>query len=264
MERYFQSMMTVALGEFAEDTKPNEEVFAIFSVLFNGFVFGAVAATFSSIMVELNEPYVAFNSKMDELKTWMRNQHFDVETAQHVEAFYSAKLSGGNTGKLIDEASILNEFQPAPLVEELVTILYTDLIKQVPIFASLKDEIVSKLCLNLRPLPALKGDPVCIQGRIAQSMYIVRKGRLQNWENSENVPMMARCTLGKDEDAPEFWATVYDELTSDHIEASHMQMELQRLTMQELIEQAKSDGVPEEMVKQCMHQHKDPCVVHHS
>eukprot|EP01043_Picozoa_sp_COSAG02_P067289 COSAG02_NODE_10762_length_1863_cov_1.383787_4_plen_28_part_01 len=28
MERYFQSMMTVALGEFAEDTKPNEEVFA--------------------------------------------------------------------------------------------------------------------------------------------------------------------------------------------------------------------------------------------
>jgi hypothetical protein len=36
------------------------------------FVFGAVAATFSSIMVELNEPFIAYNAKMDELKTWMR------------------------------------------------------------------------------------------------------------------------------------------------------------------------------------------------
>ena len=38
VERYFQSMSTVALGSFIEETKPNEEVFAIFSVLFNGFV----------------------------------------------------------------------------------------------------------------------------------------------------------------------------------------------------------------------------------
>jgi hypothetical protein len=48
-EKYFESMMTVALGRFLDQTKPNEEVFAIASVLFNGFVFGAVAATFSSI-----------------------------------------------------------------------------------------------------------------------------------------------------------------------------------------------------------------------
>ena len=99
--------------------------------------------------------------------------------------FYAAKLSGGNTvGKLIDEVGILEEFHPAPLIYELVTILYTDLIKQVPIFSSLEDEVVSKLCLNLRPLPALRGAPVCIQGRIADCMYIVRSGRLQNWENN--------------------------------------------------------------------------------
>jgi Ca2+-binding EF-hand superfamily protein len=38
VERYFQSMMTVALGSFLDETKPVEEVFAIFSVLFNGCV----------------------------------------------------------------------------------------------------------------------------------------------------------------------------------------------------------------------------------
>ena len=213
VERYFQSMMTVALGSFPEETKPNEEVFAIASVLFNGFVFGAVAATFSSIMVELNEPYVAFNGKIDELKSWMRTQRFDVQTQKQVEEFYAAKLSGGgNAGKLIDEAGILHEFIPAPIVDELVMFLYTDLIKRVPIFSSLSDEVVSKLCLNLRPLPAIKGAPVCIEGRIADCMYIVRSGRLQNWENSTTVPMMARCSLSRADDAQYFWSTVYDEL----------------------------------------------------
>ena len=196
----------------------------------------------------------------------MRNQHFDTQSQNQVEEFYAAKLSGGNgSNKLIDEVSILNEFQPAPLVEELVTILYTDFIKQVPIFASLKDEVVSKLCLNLRPLPALKGAPVCIQGCIAENMYIVRKGRLQTWENSNSVPMMARCTLqSKDTNAPQFWCTVYDavtydaELETDFIERSHMKLELGRLTMKALIEQGKSDGVEQSVIDKCMDSHSDP------
>jgi hypothetical protein len=181
----------------------------------------------------------------------------------------AAKLSGGNTvGKLIDEVSILNEFQPAPLVGELVTILYTDLIKQVPIFASLSDEVVSNLCLKLRPLPALKGSPVCIQGSLADCMYIVRSGRLQNWENSSSVPMMARCTHGKDagrDGAPEFWCTVYDavtydaELDTDFIEKSHMKLELGRLTLFKLMEQCKADGVPKSTMEACTDTHgRDP------
>jgi hypothetical protein len=62
--RYMRSMYIAALGALPGNTTPSEEVFAIFNVLVNGFVFGAVAATFSSIMVALNEPYAAFNSRM--------------------------------------------------------------------------------------------------------------------------------------------------------------------------------------------------------
>ena len=60
MERYFQSMMHVSLGEFPDETQANEELFAVFSVLFNSFVFGAVAATFSSIMVSAQAVCVAY------------------------------------------------------------------------------------------------------------------------------------------------------------------------------------------------------------
>jgi hypothetical protein len=44
-------------------------------------------------VVELNEPFVAFNSKMDELKSWMRNQRFDVASQKQVEEFYAGAFS---------------------------------------------------------------------------------------------------------------------------------------------------------------------------
>lgn len=254
IQKYFSSMAQVALGNFVgSQSQAGEEAFAVFSALFNSFVFGAVAATFSSIMVHVNEPYVAYNSKMDELKTWMRNvglKVFDVDTQKQIQDFYGAKLAGGKAGenKLVDEANIINEFQPAPIVDEIVTVLYTGLIRKVPIFTPLADEVVSLLCRNLRPLPALKGSPVCIQGRIADCMYIVRNGRLQNWENSTTVPMMARCTLkesldGIPENATQFWATVYDELESDHVAISHMKADLEKLTLHELMQQCEHAGI---------------------
>ena len=139
-----------------------------------------------------------------------------------------------------------------------MTILYTDLIKRVPIFSTLTDEILSNLCLNLRPLPALKGAPVCIQGRIADCIYIVRSGRLQNWEVSNNVPMMARCTLSRADDAPHFWATVYDEMATDFLERAHLSSELLKLTLKSLIDQCKADGVDQHVIDQCMDSHSDP------
>lgn len=55
-DRYIESIFMISLADLPDETKANEEIFAIISVLVNGFVFGAIAATFSSIMVKLNEP----------------------------------------------------------------------------------------------------------------------------------------------------------------------------------------------------------------
>ena len=97
-------------------------------MLVNGFVFGAVAATFSTIMVSLNEPFAAYNNQMDMLKTWMRSKHLDLSHQQQIEDFFSARLSGSisTTGnhKSVDETGILKLFQPAPLADELIALLY--------------------------------------------------------------------------------------------------------------------------------------------
>ena len=143
---------------------------------------GAVAATFSSIMVSLNEPYAAYNNQMDMLKTWMRSKHLDISHQQQIEDFFSSRLSGSSNAvnhKAVDETSILKHFQPSPLADELIALLYAKTIKSVPMFATLPEEVVSKLCLALQPLPAMKGSPVTVQGRVAECMYLVNNGRCQ-------------------------------------------------------------------------------------
>jgi hypothetical protein len=181
-ERYFTSMFIVALGQLEVESQIGEQVFSIVSVLVNGFVFGAVAATFSSIMVALNEPYAAYNNKLDMLKTWMRSKHVDLNHQHIIQDFFSARLSGSSSSashRAVDEKELLSLFQPAPLADEIIDLIYAKTIKAVPMFASLPEEVVSKLCLCLQPLPALAGSPVTVQGRVAECMYIVNKGRCQ-------------------------------------------------------------------------------------
>ena len=60
---------------------------------------------------------------------------------------------------------IIADLQPAPIATELVQILYSDIIERVPIFSRLKDEVIVKLCMLLQPIPALKDNPVIVQGR---------------------------------------------------------------------------------------------------
>lgn len=154
---------------------------------------------------------------MDELKTWMRAKRFDIASQQQIEEFYAARLGGGAGGStVIDEAGILEVFQPAPMADELIAMLYTETIKLVPMFSCLHSEVIAQLCLRLQTLPALKGAPVTIEGNVGKCMYIVNRGRLQKWKNSSSAPIMARCVLSSDPGlrydvsmASQFWAVVY-------------------------------------------------------
>jgi len=253
-DRYTRSMYMVAMGAMPDDTTPGEEIFSIVSILLMSFVFGAVAATLSSVLISISEPYAEFNAKMDALKTWMRSKHFDVASQQQIVSFYSARLSGATGSRVVDEGAILEAFQPAPIADELVALLYTKMIQAVPMFSCLEMEVIAKLCLRLQTLPALKGAPVTIQGNLGKCMYIVSKGRLQRWTSSsaEDIPIMARCTPYyegvdpatslSDETKREFWAEVY--IPGGHLEEKkEMTATLTKCKTVEVQKQMDAEGV---------------------
>lgn len=206
------------LGEFTLSPTNAEKSFALVSVIMNGFIYGAVAATLSSIMVMLKAPHVEYNAKMDVLRTWMRAKKLPFSIREQVQVFYEAKLSGSER-KVVDQTVIIADLQPAPIATELVQILYAEIIERVPIFSQLETEVIVKLCMLIQPIPALSGCPVVIQGRQANEMYVVLRGRLQVWEHTDKALTRVRCTVN----GIEFWSTVYLGLeTGEHnLEIDH-------------------------------------------
>eukprot|EP01048_Picozoa_sp_COSAG05_P010055 COSAG05_NODE_865_length_6876_cov_357.169396_7_plen_371_part_00 len=77
--RYLTSLYGIMLGEFQLKPTDAEKGFALVSVVVNGFIYGSVAATLSSIMMMLKAPHAEYNSKMDSLKTWMRSKKLECQ-----------------------------------------------------------------------------------------------------------------------------------------------------------------------------------------
>jgi len=140
---------------------------------------------------------------------------------------------GSETGKVIDQGAILSAFRASPIQNEVVTLLYASVIRQVPVFKRLQDDLITKLCLRLSQLPALKGMPVQVQGSAAQYMYIVNEGRLQSWQESNGAPLRALCDLN----GQRFWATVYDSsgFATDDSENIVLHEELSALDIESLV-----------------------------
>ena len=68
-------------------------------------------------------------------------------------------------------------------------------------------QVIAALCLCLHNIPALKGSPVVIEGRVGEQMYIVNSGRLQVWENNAKAPSRVKCSYN----GVHFWGIVLDE-----------------------------------------------------
>eukprot|EP01047_Picozoa_sp_COSAG01_P044975 COSAG01_NODE_4111_length_5339_cov_13.132443_1_plen_1129_part_00 len=254
--RYMISMTSIMILDPPADSATAEQVFAIFNVLINSFIFGSVAATFTSIIAKLAEPFRVFNSKMAMLRTWMGTKRFTHSTRQTIEMFYAAKLGSAN-GTVVNETEIMSAFRAAPIEKEVVALMYAKQIKQLPMFQSLTEDLISKLCLQLTQLPALQGMPVVVQGQLAECMYIVNEGRLQNWQTTSNGVLRARCTMHQSSFLPltslpdaTFWAEAWDSSSwdssshNDSIDAIRGQLTL--LDVSELKRQCQADGVSDE------------------
>lgn len=206
-QQYLASLYGIMLAEFSTTPTQYEQIMSLISVVLNGFIYGAVAATLSSIMSIVRAPHAEYNAKMNAINSWMRSKRnlLSRSVRDQVESFYDAKITSAD-GVVTDEGAIINELRPAPIADELVELLYARTINRVPLFSELRKDIIVKICLCLQPVPALQGHPVILSDSQATEMYIVSNGRLQVWENSVVAPIRAKCV---NKNGVCFWANVF-------------------------------------------------------
>lgn len=72
--RYLASLYGIMLGEFTLQPTDSEKSFALVSVIMNGFIYGAVAATLSSIMVMLKAPHAECEYTSNPHRSYLRGR----------------------------------------------------------------------------------------------------------------------------------------------------------------------------------------------
>ena len=150
----------------------DEVIFAIFTELGMGLVFGLLAGTMSSIITTAKVSEQLYKSKMNELVEFLRTKRCPHAMRRSIRNYYE-HLYENKT--VFDEQKILKGLPPA-MRTQLVHFMYKSIIETCMLFRSLDDDVISKLCTLLQPYPAPAGSSIISEGDKGTEMYIIVEG----------------------------------------------------------------------------------------
>jgi hypothetical protein len=113
-----------------------------------------------------------YRQRMDSLTEFLRAKRFPYEVRKRVRTFYS-HLYENKT--VFDENEILSQL-PTGMATELVYLMYKGVIESTPFFDGLPRDVQTKLCLSMKPYPALSGDVIMTEGEAGHEMFLIMKG----------------------------------------------------------------------------------------
>ena len=172
------TMLSIGYGDIAA-TNNSERIYAVFTMLFGGIVFGALIAQVTRMIQNQNPQLQAFKSKMDEIKAYLGEkslpQAVNVNALEAYAYYLQKKTSFG-------EYSILAGL-PEEMVRKLVFEVYYREISSINLFreASTYSErcFVVYLVRHIKPQRATKGEYLFRTGDMAQTVLFLMTGLVQ-------------------------------------------------------------------------------------
>ena len=73
---------------------------------------------------------------------------------------------------------------------ELVYLMYKMVIESTPFFEGLPREAQTKLCLSMKPYPALAGDVIMTEGESGHEMFLIMKGKVAISKSNQVLGML--------------------------------------------------------------------------
>jgi CRP-like cAMP-binding protein len=168
------TLSTVGYGDITPNTDA-EMGYACFAELLGSMIFGIMIGSLSTMLMSGKALEEKIDNQLAELQEFMTSKNIPSKlrskVRRYMELYYEKKSS-------YDEKAVLNSLPPV-LAQELMEAMYKDIVDTVPLFAGLDTEIISKLCVTLRPYQALADEYVYKQGEIGKELYIILHGRVE-------------------------------------------------------------------------------------
>ena len=177
----YWSMMTISTVGYGDIpvTTDIEKIVAITTMLFGALVFAAITGQLSSRFMATMGAEQAFNTRMDEVRQYLRERNVPTHQRRSIEAHF--QLLWGKAA-IYDEVQILS-LLPNVLSDPILHAEYTPMIAHAAIFSQLDGmvgghEVLSLLARRLTHTVATPGLVVMREGDYGSDMYFIAEGEV--------------------------------------------------------------------------------------
>jgi hypothetical protein len=162
---------TVGFGDISATTI-QERLYAVFSQIFGGFMFGYLLGNISTILSNENQAALNHSRYLEELHHFMKAEGIPAplhrKVMQYIESRYAKPL-------IHDEERLFKELPPR-LLGEIAVHRHGLAVEQLELFADLKYTTLYHLCARINLVSYMQGETISNIGAHADKMFCVKEG----------------------------------------------------------------------------------------
>ena len=170
----FTTMTTVGYGDIS-GTTGLEQGFSIVAMAIGGFTFALIVGSIGDVITRAGVAETAYLRMMGELKEFLQLKSVPQELGMRVVSFHE-RLYSNRT--VFDEGTIMSRL-PQALRSDLLLHMFGTVLRRVPLFDSLGDQVLADVCCELKAYNAAEGETFTREGDPADKMFIIRSGMVR-------------------------------------------------------------------------------------
>jgi CRP-like cAMP-binding protein len=189
---YWSTITLTTIGELSQPHTILEYAFMTLQYFIGIFMFATLVGNVGSIVSNVDKGRLEFQTKMDNIKTYMKATKVPVNIQERVIKWFDYLWSQGDP---ISEQKVLDGL-PDKLKAEIGLHVHFETLKKVDFFKECEQGLLWEVVLRLRKQVYSPGEFVCRKGDVGREMYIVNSGKLEVLEE-ENGILLRELTHGE-------------------------------------------------------------------
>ncbi|OIW11507.1 hypothetical protein TanjilG_26873 [Lupinus angustifolius] len=133
----------------------------------------------------------AMKLRMMSIDVWMRKKRLPKEIRERVRSFERQRWAATRG---VEESELINDL-PEGLRKDIKYHLCWDLVRQVPLFQHMDDQVLEHICDRVKSVAFTKGETISREGDSVQRMIFVVRGHLQSSQELHDG-VKSYCMLG--------------------------------------------------------------------
>lgn len=182
---YWSTITLTTIGELAQPHTILEYLFMTLEYFIGILMFATLVGNVGSIISNVNKNKLAFQNKMDNVKTYMKTTKIPDSLQERVIKWFDYLWSYGDP---MSEQHVLNAL-PDKLKAEIGIHVHFKTLKKVDLFKKCEQGLLWEVMLRLRTQVYSPGEFVCRKGDVGREMYIVNSGKLDVLEEENGIPL---------------------------------------------------------------------------